>query len=82
MTDPVDFIPAGCCCEASKNWLGRRASTAPLPASFIKAAVAGGSLVPPHTGAEIAWPRVLAWLAFLGLVCSGVVWIVLNFTRV
>lgn len=79
MTDPVDFIPA------APTWLGRRATGLPGPhGSFYRMPPAA----PPVGLTEYqrlpggAWLRVLGYLAGVGAVCAGVVWFIINCTRV
>lgn len=77
MTDPVDFIPAGPCCCEQASWFGKRPNVAPLTDTFIRTAVKGGSIIPPHNGAEhvILWRGILC----IAAICIAMCWAVVQF---
>jgi hypothetical protein len=85
MTDPVDFIPAGCCCEQeSKAWLGRRArgqqpygSFPLMPPAAPPQPIFGEGRAPIDRRPQLILIGVV--LCALGL---AVAWAVVNFTKV
>lgn len=79
MTDPVDFIPA------APTWLGRRATGLPGPhGSFYRMPPAGPapSLTEYQRPSGRAWARVLGYVLGTAAFCAGVVWFIINCTRV
>lgn len=76
------FAPYGVPGADRPAWYGRKASTAPLPEEFIRAAIVprsdgGRSLTPPPDGLggnRAGWPGAVGALAGLALLAGWLIW--------